>query len=86
MSPVDIRCQEVSDGNCRETRWYLHCCMGISMAHDWASIASEIRAEIPKALSGLVLIKKLQKHVRLSYTATSFLNYFSDICLISYIT
>lgn len=57
MSPVDIRCQEVSDGNCRETRWYLHCRMGISMARAWASIASEVRAEIPKALLGSVLIK-----------------------------
>ena len=57
MSPADIRCQGVSDGNCRETRWCLHCHMGVSMAHARAAVASEIRAEIPKALLGLVLVK-----------------------------
>jgi len=31
--------------------------MGVSMAHARAAVASEIRAEIPKALLGLVLVK-----------------------------
>lgn len=60
MSPAAIWCQEVSDGNCQETRWYLHCRVGISMAHDGASIASEVRAEIPKALLRVVLIKNFK--------------------------
>lgn len=60
MSPVDIKCQEVSDENCQETRWYVHCCVAISMAYDWISTASEVRAEIPKALLGLLFDQRLQ--------------------------
>lgn len=50
VSPADIWCQEVSDWNSQEASWYLHCCLGISMACDWSSAAREVRTDIPKAL------------------------------------